>query len=140
METDTLEHAIGEVLSQEQDGKWKPITFLLRTMQPAEWNYEIYDKKLLAAVRLLQNRNNTCWMPQRNSKPGQTIKNSSIFKNHSNLMDDKWGGTWNYRTMISYYNTFLEKWAWKPMFYQERATSIPQKTIKMYKCLRMKCE
>jgi len=47
VETDALEHAIGEVLSQEQEGKWKPIAFLSRTMQPAERNYEIYDKELL---------------------------------------------------------------------------------------------
>ena len=50
VETDASGHAIGGVLSQEQEGKWKPITFLLRTMQPAEQNYEIYDKELLAIV------------------------------------------------------------------------------------------
>ena len=32
VETDTSEHDIGEVLSQEQEGKWKPIAFLSRTM------------------------------------------------------------------------------------------------------------
>jgi len=36
VETNTLEHAIGGVLSQEQDRKWKPIAFLLRTMQLVE--------------------------------------------------------------------------------------------------------
>ena len=36
VETDALGHAIGGVLSQEQDGKWKPIAFLSRTMQVAE--------------------------------------------------------------------------------------------------------
>ena len=50
---DILGHTIGEVLSQEQDGKWKPIAFSLRTMQPAERNYEIYDKELLAIVKVL---------------------------------------------------------------------------------------
>jgi len=50
---DALGYAIEGVLSQEQDGKWKPIAFLLRTMQPAERNYEIYDKKLLAIVEAL---------------------------------------------------------------------------------------
>jgi len=53
VETDASGHAIGGVLSQEQDGKWKPITFLSRTMQSAERNYEIYDKKLLAIVEAL---------------------------------------------------------------------------------------
>jgi len=50
VETNTLGHAIGGVLSQEQDSKWKPIAFLSRTMQPTEWNYDIYDKELLAIV------------------------------------------------------------------------------------------
>jgi len=53
VETDASGHAIGGVLSQEQDGKWKPIAFLSRTMQPAERNYEIYDKELLAIVEAL---------------------------------------------------------------------------------------
>jgi len=53
METDASGHAIGGVLSQEQDGKWKPIAFLSRTMQLAERNYEIYDKELLAIVEAL---------------------------------------------------------------------------------------
>jgi len=53
VETDASEYAIGGVLSQEQDGKWKPIAFLSRTMQSAERNYEIYDKELLAIVEAL---------------------------------------------------------------------------------------
>jgi len=53
VETDASEHTIGGVLSQEQDGKWKLIAFLSRTMQPAERNYEIYDKELLAIVEAL---------------------------------------------------------------------------------------
>ena len=53
VETDASGHAIRGVLSQEQDGKWKPIAFLSRTMQPAERNYEIYDKELLAIVETL---------------------------------------------------------------------------------------
>ena len=53
VETDASGHAIGGVLSQEQEGKWKPIAFLSRMMQPAEWNYEIYDKELLAIVEAL---------------------------------------------------------------------------------------
>jgi len=53
VETDASGHAIGGVLSQEQEGKWKPIVFLSRTMQLAEQNYEIYNKKLLAIVEAL---------------------------------------------------------------------------------------
>ena len=53
VEIDVSEHAIGGVLSQEQEGKWKPIAFRSRTMQPAERNYKIYDKELLAIVEAL---------------------------------------------------------------------------------------
>ena len=53
METDASGHAIGGVLSQEQEGKWKPIAFLSRTMKLAEQNYENYDKELLAIVEAL---------------------------------------------------------------------------------------
>ena len=47
------EYAIGAVLSQKQEEKWKPIVFLSRTMQPVERNYEIYNKELLAIVEAL---------------------------------------------------------------------------------------
>jgi len=53
VEVDASGHTIGEVLSQEQEGKWKPVAFLSRTMSPAERNYEIYDKELLAIVEAL---------------------------------------------------------------------------------------
>jgi len=53
VETDASGHTIEGVLSQEQEGKWKPIVFLSRTMQPVERNYEIYDKELLTIVKAL---------------------------------------------------------------------------------------
>ena len=53
VEMDVLGHAIGGVLSQKQEGKWKPIVFLSRIIQPVERNYKIYDKELLAIVEAL---------------------------------------------------------------------------------------
>ena len=53
VEMDALGHTIRGVLSQEQDGKWKPIALLSRTMQPVEQNYEIYNKELLVIVEAL---------------------------------------------------------------------------------------
>ena len=53
VETDTSGYAIGGVLSQKQEGKWKSIVFLFRTIQPAERNYKIYDKKLLVIVETI---------------------------------------------------------------------------------------
>jgi hypothetical protein len=51
---DASGYAIGGVLSQEQQGKWRPIAFLSRTMTPAERNYEIYNKELLAIIEALK--------------------------------------------------------------------------------------
>ena len=53
VEMDASGYIIGGVLFQEQDGKWKPIAFLSRTIQPTERNYKIYNKELLAIVEAL---------------------------------------------------------------------------------------
>ena len=54
IENNASGHGIGGVLSQEQEGKWKPIAFLSRTIQPAERNYKIYNEKLLKIVDVSQ--------------------------------------------------------------------------------------
>jgi hypothetical protein len=43
VETDTSQCAIGAVLSQHQNNKWKPTAFLSKSLNPAEHNYKIYD-------------------------------------------------------------------------------------------------
>ena len=53
VEVDASGYAIGGVLLQKQEGKWKLVAFLSRIMLPAERNYEIYDKELLAIVKAL---------------------------------------------------------------------------------------
>ena len=53
VEVNVSGHAIGGVLSQEQEDKQKPVAFLSRTMSSAERNYKIYDKELLAIVEVL---------------------------------------------------------------------------------------
>jgi len=76
VETDASGHAIGGVLSQEQDGKWKPIAFSSRTMQPVERNYKIYDKELLAIVEAL-----TKWRQYLLD----TVETFEIWTDHENL-------------------------------------------------------
>lgn len=51
LETDASDFALGAVLSQKDDnGKLRPIAFHSRKLTPAEMNYEIHDKELLAIV------------------------------------------------------------------------------------------
>ncbi len=54
VEADASEGAIGAVLSQEQDGKWRPVSFLSKLLSVTERNYEIYDKELLAIMLALK--------------------------------------------------------------------------------------
>jgi len=53
VKVDASGYTIGGVLSQEQEGKWKLVAFLSRTISSAKRNYEIYDKELLAIVEVL---------------------------------------------------------------------------------------
>ena len=56
MEVDVLDYAIGGVLSMEcEDGKWRPVVFLLKSLNETERNYEIYNKEMLAVIGGLEN-------------------------------------------------------------------------------------
>ena len=56
MEVDILDYAIGGVLSMEcEDGKWRPVAFLSKSLNETERNYKIHDKEMLAIIRRLEN-------------------------------------------------------------------------------------
>jgi len=55
MEVDASDYAIGGVLSMEgEDGKWRPVAFLSKSLNKTERNYEIHDKKMLVIIRRLE--------------------------------------------------------------------------------------
>lgn len=76
IETDASDRAIGACLTQERDGKRHPIAYHSRKMSPAEQNYDIHDKELLAIVVALQQ-----WRVYAEGAPGLTI-----FTDHKNLL------------------------------------------------------
>ncbi|SJL13535.1 uncharacterized protein ARMOST_16979 [Armillaria ostoyae] len=76
VEADASEGAIGAVLSQEQDGKWRPVAFLSKALTITERNYEIYDKELLAIMLALDK-----W---RHYLMGATV-DFEIWTDHQNL-------------------------------------------------------
>ena len=56
MEVDASDYVIGGILSIEyEDGKWRPVAYLSKSLTETERNYEIYDKKMLAVIRELKN-------------------------------------------------------------------------------------
>ena len=56
MEVDASDYAMGEVLSIEcEDGRWRPVAYLSKSLNEMERNYKIYNKEILAVVRGLEN-------------------------------------------------------------------------------------
>jgi len=77
METDTSDFAIGAVLSQRnEENRLHPVAFHSRKFTPAEINYEIHDKELLAIVDAFKHWRRYC--------EGATHK-VQVFSNHPNL-------------------------------------------------------
>ena len=56
IEVDMSDYATEEVLFMEcEDGLWKPVAFLSKSLNETERNYEIYDKDMLVIIRGLEN-------------------------------------------------------------------------------------
>ena len=55
VEVDVLDYVTGGILLMEgEDGKWRLVTFLSKSLNKTERNYEIYNKKILAIIRELE--------------------------------------------------------------------------------------
>jgi hypothetical protein len=54
LETDSSGYCLGGVLSQFKNGILRPVAYYSKKLQPAECNYPIYDKELLAIIRCLE--------------------------------------------------------------------------------------
>jgi transposase InsO family protein len=77
VETDASDFALGGILSQKgDDGKLHPIAFHSRKFSPAEINYEIHDKELLAIV--------DCFKVWRRYCEG-AMHTVQVFSDHQNL-------------------------------------------------------
>jgi len=51
MEVDASDYAMGGVLSMEcENGLWRPVAFLSKSLNEIERNYEIHDKEMLAII------------------------------------------------------------------------------------------
>ena len=51
LKTDTSDEVIAGILLQLYlDGKWYPVTFFLKTINPAKCNYKVHNKEMLAII------------------------------------------------------------------------------------------
>jgi len=59
VEADASDYATEGVLSTKcEDGKWRPVAFISKSLNTMEQNYEIHDKEMLAVIRCLE-----AWRP-----------------------------------------------------------------------------
>ena len=76
METDASDLAIGACWMQEHDSRWHPVAYMSRKLSPAEQNYDIHNKELLAIVAALET-----WRVYAEGSPDLTI-----FTDYKNLL------------------------------------------------------
>ena len=56
MEVNTSDYTISGILSMEcENGRWRLVAYLSKSLNKTERNYEIYNKKMLAVIRGLEN-------------------------------------------------------------------------------------
>jgi hypothetical protein len=77
MESDASNHTIAAVLLQfDENGTKRPVAYFSRKMTPAELNYDIHDKELLAIVKAFKE-----WRPYLQGANFPTI----VYTDHKNL-------------------------------------------------------
>ena len=55
VEADASDYATEGVLSTKcENGKWRPVAFISKSLNITEQNYEIHDKEMLAIIRCLE--------------------------------------------------------------------------------------
>jgi hypothetical protein len=77
VETDASDYVSAGILSQyDEEGVLHPVAFFSKKHSPAECNYEIYDKELMAIVRCFEE-----WRPELES----TVSPVQVLTDHKNL-------------------------------------------------------
>jgi reverse transcriptase-like protein len=103
IETNASKYATRAVLSQtDSNCDRHPISFLSKTLTPAERNYEIYDRELLAIIRALDE-----WRHYIQGSPHPTVilsdhKNLTYYREaKKNSIDDKCVGHCTFQNLMS---------------------------------------
>lgn len=92
LETDASSTAIGAIISQEHNDRIHPIAYYSRSLTPAERNYHIHDKELLAIIEALQHWRHYLIYSQHKTKIFTDHKNLSYFmeKRRYNARQLRW--------------------------------------------------
>jgi len=83
VEADSSGYATGGALSQKDDqGHWRPVAFYSKKLLPAESNYQIHDKEMLAIINCLRE-----WQSELKSINGNDTPHHrfEVLTDHKNL-------------------------------------------------------
>jgi len=122
VEADASDYATGGVLSTKyENGKWRPVAFISKSLNTTERNYEIHDKEMLAVIRYLE-----AW---RHYLEGVKLK-FEIWTDHKNLQYFMTSQKLNYRQArwtlyLSQFNFTLKHVPGKSMGKADRLSKRP---------------
>ena len=115
VKTDFSDFVAADVLSQMHDGVLRPVAFFLKKMSPAECNYMIYNKKLLAIVKSFET-----WQPELASvDPERPVKVYNDHKNLKHFMTTKQLNRWQAR-WAKFLSEFNFKISYRPGKHSEK--------------------
>lgn len=121
--THTSDFVAAAALSQyDHSGTLRPVALMSKKMIPAECNYEIYDKELLAIINAFEN-----WK----AKPGSVQQPTLIFTDHKNLEHFTIAKKLNRRQ--ARWNEFLADFNFKIMFRPGKQNGKPDSLTRIYK-------
>jgi hypothetical protein len=92
LEADTSDGATGAVLSQEQDGVWRPVAFMSHGLNETECNYEIYDKEMLTIMLVLEEWRQMLLGARQEFEILTDHQNLQYFKSRRSLIGDRCAG------------------------------------------------
>jgi hypothetical protein len=85
LDTDASAYAVGAILQQEYGDALLPIAFHSRSLSPAEKNYDIYDRELLAIIDAFKAFGYLLWGAQHTTLVRCDHNNLKYFKSLQNL-------------------------------------------------------
>ena len=115
VKTDTSDYVSASIMSQYDDnGVLHPVAYFSKKHSPAECNYEIYDKELMAIIRCFEE-----WRPELESTP-HPIRVLSDHKNLEYFMSTK---LLSYRQV--WWSEFLSRFNFKIVYRPGKAGAKP---------------
>lgn len=88
-------------MQKQEDGQCHPVAFRLASMQPAERNYEIYDREMLAIIEALKDWRNFLEGPPHHSISSLIILTSTFGAQLKTLLADKLAGLYTFHDLTS---------------------------------------